>query len=87
MRADAPRAADWAMESRSPNLIVLERLLEAAREIGTLLIAFAPLDFAMGTSLAGHPWPYLAGFLIVGFVLLGSSIIVEWRLKEWRRSS
>jgi hypothetical protein len=75
------------MQSRRRNMIVAERVLEAMREIGILLIAFAPLGFAVTDAPATSSWPYLSGFLIVGLALLASSIIVEWRVEPWLGSS
>jgi len=75
------------MESRPRNAIVAERVLEATREIGILLIAFAPLDFAVSDAPIRTTWPYLSGFLLIGLAVLISSILVEWRFKPWLDSS
>jgi hypothetical protein len=75
------------METRPRDLLVAERVLEAGREIGILLIAFAPLDFAVGGAPIAESWPYLFGFLLVGFVGVSTCIVIEWRLKRWSDSS
>jgi hypothetical protein len=75
------------MQSAPRDLIVIERLLEAVREIGILLIAFAPLDFAVSGVGARIYWPTLVGFLLVGFLLPAIGIAGEWRLRKWQDSS
>jgi len=75
------------METPWPARIPAVRVLEAMREIGVLLTAFAPLDFAVGGAPVGQSWPYLLGFLVAGVFLLTSSIILEWRLQPWLGSS
>jgi hypothetical protein len=75
------------MESGPRNAIAAERVLEAMREVGILLIAFAPLDFAVSGAPVRISWPYLLGFLLAGLILLSSSILVERRLRQWPDSS
>ena len=53
------------------------RIAGGMREVGTLLIAFAPLDYTMRE--AGDPWT-LAGFLVAGGVLFGLSVL--WEVTE-----
>ena len=50
---------------------------EGAREIGVLLITFAPLDVAF----ADAPSRYVAGslFLLIGMLLFGVSLFAEVR--------
>jgi hypothetical protein len=71
------------MDSAPRDLIARERVLEAMREVGILLIAFAPLDFAVSGAPIGRSWPYLLVFLVVGLSLLSSSILIERRVKQW----
>jgi len=55
-------------------LKVAARFAGSMREVGTLLIAFAPLDYTMQE--AADPWT-LAGFLVAGGALLTVSIFWE----------
>jgi hypothetical protein len=64
------------MDSRTLNRRTLERIEDAAREIGTLLIAFAPLDLVLAGELR-HRWPVLLLFLTVGALLLGAALRSE----------
>lgn len=66
------RAARWRLVS--------ERILEAMREIGILLFAFTPLDFALSRNPLAETWPFLGGFLVAAVLLFVTSIIGEWRL-------
>jgi hypothetical protein len=70
------------MESRSPDVIAALRALEAMREIGVLLIAFAPLDFAVSGEPVRSSWPYLLGFFLAGLLLLIAGISGERRLHD-----
>jgi hypothetical protein len=56
--------------------IVGHRLQEGAREIGVLLITFAPLDVAF----ADAPSRYVAGslFLLIGMLLFGVSLFARF---------
>lgn len=51
------------------------------REIGTLLIAFAPLDLAVSGSQLGESWPILVAFMVAGFSVLTLGIYLEWRVR------
>jgi hypothetical protein len=61
---------------------IAKRVLEVVREIGTLMIAFAPLDFAVSGSPLSETWPILLVFLLSGFVLVAACILSEWRLHQ-----
>ena len=56
---------------------VQERVEDAMREVGTLLITFAPLDAALaeGSGIAGK----FLSFVIVGVALLAGSLWLERR--------
>ena len=51
------------------------------REVGTLLIAFAPLDVALQTSRGSIR--VLAFFLGLGLLLFAGSLLLEWRLARY----
>lgn len=54
---------------------ITTRVVEAAREIGVLLLAFAPLEF---TIQSGHvPLRELATFLLFGTALFMGSVAAE----------
>jgi hypothetical protein len=55
------------------------RMLEGMREVGVLLIAFAPLDSAMPGQV--NLW-MLAGFLVMGACLFSASILLELRAQR-----
>ena len=74
------------MKSQPGELVVVKLLLEAAREIGVLLIAFAPLDFAVSSGPARQYWFFLLGFLVAGVLLLSIGVAGEWRLGRWQGS-
>jgi 4-hydroxybenzoate polyprenyltransferase len=57
------------------------RILEALREVGILLMAFAPLDGALSSELA-EEWPDVLGFLVAGFLLFLYSMLGERRLRD-----
>jgi len=54
-----------------------ERLLEGLREIGVLLMAFAPLDAVLVESAAVRGTLLL--FLALGCFLFGAAVVLEWR--------
>lgn len=55
------------------------RILEGLREVGLLLIAFAPLEAALKGVDSPHPGRFLAKFLGGGMVLFGLALMFEWR--------
>jgi hypothetical protein len=57
-----------------------ERLCGLFREVGTLLVAFAPLDYSMQSGEL--PRLSLAGFLVAGACLFVLSLLIELR---WRQ--
>jgi hypothetical protein len=59
---------------------VQERLEDAMREVGTLLIAFAPLDAAIAES--GRASRALLFFLLIGMALFAGSLWLERRRKH-----
>jgi hypothetical protein len=58
---------------------VLTRVVDAMREIGTLLLAFAPLDYSLKEGT--HPWS-LGGFIVAGVLLLSGAVIIEVRRRR-----
>jgi len=63
------------MPSR-PTATMQQRVEEAVREIGVLLIVFAPLDaaFSAGPETRGLWLP----FLLIGLLLFVAAIFTEW---------
>lgn len=53
------------------------RVLEGAREVGVLLIAFAPLDAVLIESRGARSTLLL--FLVLGGFLFAVALIIEWR--------
>ena len=62
---------------QSPTRSVAERFEEAMREIGVLLIAFAPLEAAFSSGSRALTWLLL--FLLVGLSLFSAAVIFERR--------
>ncbi len=56
-----------------------ERLEDAMREVGTLLITFAPLDAALTESHSLARVLLLFSFLLIGVVLFAGSLWLERR--------
>lgn len=55
-----------------------ERLEDLLREIGTLLLAFAPLDVALSSERPNR-WPILLLFLSLGMFFLAIALLAERR--------
>jgi len=64
-----------SMADRSELKTVPERLEDAMREIGTLLLALTPLDAA----LTENPGGFLLLFLLLGASLFATAILIERR--------
>ena len=60
--------------------LVRLRIIEAMREIGVFLMAFSPLDVALGSKPLAESARVLAGFLLAGIVLFSLSVRDERRL-------
>ena len=58
------------------------RILEGLREVGVLLIAFAPLESALRSNETSHPARFLVGFLGAGLLLFGLALLPEWRVNH-----
>jgi len=58
------------------------RILDALHEIGLLLVALAPLDYALDERPLKTTWPYMIVFVTVGVVLIALCIVGEWRLPD-----
>jgi len=56
-----------------------ERIVEAMREVGVLLIAFTPLDAALQPRDIHPVGVFLAVFLGAGLLLFFGALILEWR--------
>ena len=57
-----------------------DRFVGLFREVGTLLMAFAPLDYAMQIRIVA-PW-VLTAFLLAGATLFVFSVMVELRVRQ-----
>lgn len=57
------------------------RIQELMREVGTLLIAFAPLDVALQGNAGSAR--VLGFFLGLGLIFYGGSLALEWRLSRY----
>jgi len=55
-----------------------ERIEDVFREIGTLLLAFAPLDVVLSSDRE-HRWPILLLFLSLGIFFLAIALVAERR--------
>ena len=60
---------------------VRERIEDGMREVGTLLIAFAPLDAVLAERPAAS---FLLSFLILGLVLFTVALVLERRRARGR---
>lgn len=66
------------MISASDRRIIHHRTEELFREVGALLIAFAPLDAALASSEPNR-WGYLLLFMSLGTLLTLIALIYEFR--------
>jgi hypothetical protein len=55
------------------------RIADALHEIGLLLIAFAPLDYALDPRPFSATWVSMISFLVLGIAFVGLSIVGDWR--------
>lgn len=55
-----------------------ERVIDGMREVGTLLITFAPLDVAISYHDSGAT-TFLLLFLMLGLLLFSGSVLLEGR--------
>ena len=62
--------------SQRHQLLLAVRITDLYREVGTLLLAFAPLDFLLQPTL--DPWS-LFGFVLVGSAFFALSVVREIR--------
>ena len=65
-----------AMLSPNQRALLRERVVEIVREIGVLIVAFAPLDAIAWNDLPGRWW-FMLLFLSGGFLLLGIALALE----------
>lgn len=57
----------------------ISRIIEGMREVGVLLIAFAPLDVALSSNALADDLPILVLFLGLGGLLFLAALYLEWR--------
>lgn len=60
---------------------IKERVEEGMREVGVLMVAFAPLDALMKPG-GPTPWGLMASFGLLGVLLFCGALVMEWR--RWR---
>ena len=70
------------MSKQSLRQLVAGRIVEAMREIGILLLAFTPLDFAVGPEPVGNRWRSVTFFVVLAVGLFGFSVVFERRLRN-----
>ena len=58
------------------------RILDGMREIGVLLMAFAPLDVALNRTALRDGIGVLVAFVGVGALLFVGSLVLEWRRSD-----
>ena len=63
------------------NLVKL-RIAETMREVGLLVLVFAPLDFLFDPRPVSQTGPVVAGALVIAFVLLTLGIRAEKRIYD-----
>jgi hypothetical protein len=66
------------MDTKSASAKTRKRIEDFAREVGTLLVAFAPLDAALGSDQPGK-WRLMLLFTAAGLLCVGGSLIAEHR--------
>lgn len=57
-------------------------LVDAPKEIGVLILAFAPLDAALDTRALEQIWPEVVVMMVIGLVLFVLSLYNDWRLPD-----
>lgn len=70
----------WLKRKPARSRLLADRILEAVREIAVLLLAFAPLDVALGPSRRSTGT--LLIFLGIGLFLFATALAVEWRRED-----
>ena len=58
------------------------RIFEGLREVGVLLIAFAPLEAGLSEKDVLDQARFLVGFLGGGFLVFGLTLVLEWRFLD-----
>ena len=66
------------MDSESAWARTRKRIEDFGREVGTLLVAFAPLDAALGSDRPGQ-WRVMLLFVAAGLSFVGGSLITAHR--------
>jgi hypothetical protein len=64
--------------------LAYRKVVDALHEMGLLLLVFAPLDYAVDVRPLTETWRTLIGFIALGMLFLGASIVGEWRMYEHR---
>lgn len=69
----------WLRRKPAKARLLRDRILEAAREIAVLLLAFAPLDVALSPSPIRSTAGPLLFFIGLGLFLFAATLVFEWR--------
>ena len=72
----------WLRQHPGKARRLADRILEAMREIGVLLLAFTPLDIALNPSSVRDSAGALLLFIGVGLFLFGAALVFEWRRND-----
>lgn len=72
----------WLQDNPRKAARLETRIFEGLREVGLLLIAFAPLEAALSNSASSRPAGFLIKFLGGGLLLFGLALLLEWRFNS-----
>lgn len=73
------RRPRWVVENPGKAAQLARRIREGLREVGILLIAFAPLEAALNRSHLRDAWGFLVAFVGIGVTLFAFATFLEWR--------
>jgi len=72
----------WLESNASKSARLGRRVVEGLREVGVLLIAFAPLESALRGPDPAYHTRFLIEFGGGGLLLFGVSLLLEWRFDD-----
>jgi hypothetical protein len=76
------RLRTWLKQDPKKAIRLIRRVVEGLREVGVLLIAFAPLEAGLSEAPLSASVKFLSVFLCGGFGLFGLALLLEWRLGD-----